>query len=218
MIYSFSSLSCYETCPQQFYRRYIARDALPADTAQTLQGTKVHESIEHALTSATPLPPEWADMEPMIAPVRRKMPLARVEQAIHLNRQFEHAVDKLESGFVAKIDVMVINPETRRAVVIDWKTGKPRKETLQQDCYALAVMLAYPDVEHVTTFNSYVMRGETSKPRDYTRQDIPLLRMELTRRVAQIEADSRWAPRQGIPFPCHYCSAHNCPSHPEFVV
>jgi hypothetical protein len=213
MIYSYSSLNCYENCPKQFFHRYIARDALPYQGVEAEAGTKVHEAIETALKTRQPLPKHMEVYETTISSVRGKINNARIEQTIYLDKSFQYALTKPSAGFVVKLDVLLLSDDGTRAVVMDWKTGKPREDTLQHDCYALGVMRAFPDVLHVTGFNVYLKIGKIGRQLEYARENIQVQQDEIARRIAVIEADQRYAPK---PSPlCHWCSAHKCKYYPK---
>ena len=215
VIYSYSSLNLYKTCPQQFFRKYKAKDMLPYQGAEAAAGTDVHEAIETALKTRQPLPKHMEVFEESISSVRKKIDNARIEQTIYLDHRFVYALVKPPRGFVAKLDVLLVSDDGTRAVVMDWKTGKPREDTLQHDCYALAVFRAFPAVQSVTGFNVYLKTGKIGMPLNYSREAAQGIQDELTRLIARIEADDRWAPAPGKPFPCNWCSAHKCPHYPK---
>ena len=215
MIYSYSSLNLYRTCPQQFYRKYIAKDTPPYQGAEAAAGTDVHEAIETALKTRQPLPKHMEVYEDCISSVRGKIDRARIEQTIFLDEKWRFALTRPIKGFVSKLDVLLISEDGKRAVVMDWKTGKPREDTLQHDCYALAVFRAFPDVQMVTGFNVYLKTGKIGQQLEYSREAAQGIQDRLALMVAQIEADDVWLPKKGVPFPCHWCAAHKCRHYPK---
>jgi hypothetical protein len=213
MIYSYSSLSCYLKCPQQFYRKYRAKDTLPYQGKEAAAGTEVHEAIEAALKTRSPLREPFTVYEETISSVRKRIDNARIEQTIFLDEKFDFALTRPYKGFVAKLDVLLISDDGTRAVVCDWKTGKPYEDTLQHDCYALAVLKAFPKVEKVTGFNVYLKHGKVGKEVVHERASLQAVQNQVARIIAQIEADERWAPS---PSPlCNWCSAHKCKHYPK---
>jgi CRISPR/Cas system-associated exonuclease Cas4 (RecB family) len=213
MIYSYSSLSCYLKCPQQFYRKYKAKDTLPYRSKEVSSGIEIHEAIETALKTRTPLPEPLTIYEETISCVRNRIDNARIEQTIFLDDKFNYAVIKPPKGFVAKLDVLLISNDGRRAVVCDWKSGKPYEDTLQHDCYALAVLKAFPAVEIVTGFNIYLNHGKVGTEVVHERCNLQAVEDKLARIVARIEADERWAPK---PSPlCDWCGANKCGLYPK---
>jgi hypothetical protein len=122
-------------------------------------------------------------------------------------------VTKPVKGFVAKLDVLLISNDGKRAVVCDWKSGKPYEDTLQHDCYALAVLKAFPAVEKVTGFNVYLRHGKVGAEVVHERCNLQVVEDKIARIIAQIEADERWAPK---PSPlCNWCGAHKCVLYPQ---
>ena len=215
MIYSYSSLNLYNTCPQQFYRKYRAKDMLPYVGKEAAAGTDVHEAIEHALKTRSPLPTHLEVFEESISSVRSKINCARIEQVIYLDEAFRFSVTRPERGFVAKLDVLLISEDGTRAVVMDWKTGKPREDTLQHDCYALAVMRAFPQVKVLTGFNVYLSTGKVGPQLEYSREAANGIQQRIATMIARIEADEFWQPNPGKPFPCNWCAAHKCKHYPK---
>lgn len=213
MIYSYSSISLYRNCPRHFFHKYVARDAVPRSHDAAAAGTQVHEAIETALKTRSPLAGGLEIYETTISSVRKKIDHARIEQTIFLDQHFDFAVTKPEKGFVAKLDVLILSEDEKSAMVIDWKTGKPREDTLQHDCYALAVMKAFPGVDRVTGCNVYLKTGTTSKAQTYLREGLPENQGRIAVEVARIEADDHWAMKPG-PL-CNWCSATKCKFHPE---
>ena len=218
VIYSYSSLNLYRTCPQQFYRKYIAKDTLPYQGTEAAAGTDVHEAIETALKTRQPLPKHMEVFEESISSVRKKLDCARIEQTIFLDERFRFALTRPVKGFMAKLDVLLVSEDGKRAVVMDWKTGKPREDTLQHDCYALCVFRAFPDVESITGFNVYLKTGKIGPQLEYSVEAAQGIQERLALMIAQIEADDFWQPKPGSPFPCNWCSAHKCKHYPKEVV
>ena len=213
MIYSYSSLSCYLKCPQQFYRKYKAKDTLPYQSKEASSGVEIHEAIETALKTRTPLPEPLTIYEESISSVRNRIDNARIEQTIFLDHEFNYVVTRPYKGFMAKLDVLLISDDGKRAVVCDWKSGKPNEDTLQHDCYALAVLKAFPAVEKVTGFNVYLKHGKVGNEVVHERCNLQAVEDKIARIIAQIEADTRWVPK---PSPlCNWCSAVKCKFYPK---
>lgn len=213
MIYSYSSLSCYLKCPQQFYRKYKAKDTLPYQSKEASSGTEIHEAIETALKTRKPLPEPLMVYEDSISSVRNRIDNARIEQTIFLDAKFNYALTRPSKGFVAKLDVLLISDDGKRAVVCDWKSGKPYEDTLQYDCYALATLKAFPNVDKVTGFNVYLNHGGVGKEVIHERCNLRAVEDKIARIIAQIEAEERWVPK---PSPlCNWCSAHKCKHYPK---
>jgi CRISPR/Cas system-associated exonuclease Cas4 (RecB family) len=186
---------------------------LPYKGAEAEAGTQVHEAIETALKTRQPLPKHLEVYETTISSVRGKINNARIEQTIYLDKSFQYALTKPLGGFVVKLDVLLLSDDGERAVVMDWKTGKPREDTLQHDCYALGVMRAFPTVLRVTGFNVYLKTGKVGKQLEYERENIQTVQDSLARRIAIIEADKHYAPK---PSPlCNWCSANKCKYYPK---
>ena len=140
--------------------------------------------------------------------MRKKIDNARVEQTLYLDEAFNYVVTRPKRGFVAKIDVLLISDDGRKAVVLDWKTGKPRKDDLQHVCYALAVSKAFPTVKEVAGYNIYLNHGEVGGGFKFESKDFAYLQERVSNIIAMIEADKDYTPRKS-PL-CGWCSAPKC--------
>jgi hypothetical protein len=107
----------------------------------------------------------------------------------------------------AKLDVLILNDDDT-AVVLDLKTGKPRRDDKDQlSMFAFAVMLLFPDVKEVRTELWYSTGGELVNghfKREGIHTGFEFLKQEWLGKAAPMLADTEFLP---IPSPlCAWCS------------
>ena len=115
------------------------------------------------------------------------------------------------------LDVLILDPETLTAQIIDWKTGsvtEARKQLKkgvegqydeQLELYATMVFKVFPWVQEISTHIYYVSAvdvGRTDR-RTYVRADLPGMAAKWARRQQEVNGDKDFAPRIG--FWCSFC-------------
>lgn len=209
---SYSAIAKFQTCPRQFRHLYVLKDVRSEATEASARGVAVHESIEKSIQNGAPLPDELAPLQSYIDQIR-SFPRYDVEIGYGTDSAFNPC--SYDKGYiVGKMDVVLQN--NARAVVLDWKTGKPRDNPLQLQIYAYLVFAHRPDVQEVTTTNIYIAHKAKIAPVTYSRAHIPALRHALAEACAPIELAlerSHWPPK---PSPlCGWCPVRSCQYHPE---
>ena len=85
-----------------------------------------------------------------------------------------------------------------KALIVDYKTGKPHNKHRQLATFALHTFAYYPEVNEVKTCY-YWTQTKTMTPRVYTRADIASMWADLTpdlKQYAQAFKEDIWHPRQ----------------------
>ena len=115
------------------------------------------------------------------------------------------------------LDILVLDPETCTAQVIDWKTGsvtdvkKQLKKGVegqydnQLELYATMVFKVFPWVQEISTHIYYVSAvdvGRTDR-RTYVRAELPGMAAKWKQRQEEVNGDTTFAPRIG--FWCGFC-------------
>lgn len=163
---SFSRLTTFEQCGAKFDYLYVSRRIQDEGNEFTIFGNRVHEALEAAGKATGELVDEDYPME-----VRAHIELIRRILAQPGEKHFELKVainDKLEScDWMAEdvwirgiLDVLVV--DGKRAVVLDWKTGKVRENMTQLQLFAVLVFLLYPEVEEVRTAFIWLGYGQVT--------------------------------------------------------
>ncbi len=148
--WSYSSVTAFETCPRRFKLTRLTKEVTEPQTEATIHGNEVHKALEKHLTGEQHLPQKYAQYLPLVEKVKAKPGKRLVEFKFALTKSFK------PTEFFAKdawcrgvIDAGVVNEKT--AVVLDWKTGKPKPDHDQLKLFAGATLAMYPYLETVRT-------------------------------------------------------------------
>ncbi len=195
MPYSHSRLNTFETCPRQFYHRYIARDVEFKETVHTKTGTALHAAVEHRLKAdknvSTKLEPEFGDtdieMMYLNAVKVRNQIAARCANHYRQWVELELKYACHDFDFIGYVDWLVQPHERPHSmIIVDWKSGKVRKDFDQLDRYAWLVFENFPKVMRVLGLFAYV-KHDVIKTKTYNRSDADIVRMDVLNRVQNID-------------------------------
>jgi hypothetical protein len=148
--WSYSSLTAFETCPRRFKLTRITKQVQESQTEATLHGNEVHKALENHLKNTKPLPDKYKEYLPLVDRVKATPGKQLVEFKFALTQAFK------PTEFFAKdawcrgvIDVGVVSPKA--AVILDWKTGKPKDDHDQLKLFAAVAFAAYPFINTCRT-------------------------------------------------------------------
>lgn len=213
MNWSYSSLKQYETCPRQYHAVRILRSVPREETEQTLYGTALHEAAEEYVKNQTPLPPQFAFMQPIIDALLGKTGQKLAEHEMALTVHLEPCGWKDPAVWVRGIaDLLIVEEERGKAWIVDYKTGSakyPDKDQL--DLLSLLVFAHFPKIVQVNSALAFVVKGAFVKHRRYITERDELWN-QYRERVAKIlnsQTVDAWPPRQsGL---CRkYCAVTSC--------
>ena len=171
-----TSLNTWLTCPRQFQAKYITKEVVFKPTEASEFGVRVHKSIEDYLTKDIPLSAEAAFCQPVADWVKSYAAQDGVE--LHVEHKLAntapwtsgtpHAPTQWRGrGYGGIADVLLIDHNTRRVIIVDWKTGKRAKDDPTQAqmlalCAAADTHRMYRDV---TTMWVFVKAGDIVRHR-----------------------------------------------------
>lgn len=211
LTHSFSSIKMYMNCPLRYYHQRVRKAVSDPGSEATHYGERIHKFLEDRLKTNTELPQEAAVYEGLVSAILKGMKgELLVEQELTLNAELKPTgwFDK-DAWLRTKIDVLVL--DTKRAAVLDWKTGKRKPDFDQLELYALQIFSHYPEVERVSV--GFVWLKDKAMDREeYLRQDAADLWTKLLAQINRIEKSletSTWPARpSGL---CRFCPArHLC--------
>ena len=211
LTHSFSSIKMYMNCPLRYYHQRVKKAVTDPGSEATHYGERVHKFLEDRLKTNTDLPQEAAVYEGLVTAILKGMKgELLVEQELTLNAELKPTGWFSEDAWLrTKIDVLVL--DTKRAAVLDWKTGKRKPDFDQLELYALQIFSHYPEVERVSV--GFVWLKDKAMDRDeYARQDAAALWEKLLTQINRIEKSLEtdvWPARpSGL---CRFCPArHLC--------
>lgn len=132
--WSISAIKDYEGCPKRYYATRIAKTHRPIETEQLTWGRRVHEHLERRVTENVPLPDSLAHIESVIA--------ALLDGASHVEAELPVALDEhgaacdWSSAWLRGIIDLAVFDNDGRALILDYKTGKRRRDFDQLRCYS----------------------------------------------------------------------------------
>lgn len=143
--WTYSNLDKFETCPRQYYSVKVAREFADPPTVHSEWGERVHSAFEHRIKSGTELPEGMRQWTSIVDQIRARPGHKLTECKMAVTAGYAPASwDAAWSRGI--IDVLIVG--TKRAAVLDWKTGK-RKPSEQLMLYAGFVFAHYPEVQEV---------------------------------------------------------------------
>lgn len=211
LTHSFSSIKMYMNCPLRYYHQRVKKAVTDPGNEATHYGERVHKFLEDRLKTNADLPQEAAQYEGLTSAILKGMQgELLVEQELTLNAELKPTgwFDP-DAWLRTKIDVLVL--DTKRAAVLDWKTGKRKPDFDQLELYALQIFSHYPEVERVSV--GFVWLKDKAMDRDeYARQDAAAMWEKLLTQIKRIEKSLEtdvWPARpSGL---CRFCPArHLC--------
>ena len=171
--WSFSSLTAFETCPRRYYLTKVAKTISEPQTAATVHGNEVHRALENAVSGKEPLAEKYSSYSGVVTLIRKTEGKKLVEQKFALTNTFKPTGYSAADAWVRGIiDLTVVNPKT--AVVLDYKTGKPKLDQDQLKLFAAATFAAHPYVETVKTGFVWLAYNRIDSS-EFSRQDVPLI-------------------------------------------
>lgn len=220
--WSYSALQLFETCPRKFQALRITKEVKDSETEALRWGNWLHKQFEDYVKASGQfvIPKEIERyrklLDLIISLPGEKYPEYQVGLTVDLKMTGFFAKDVWTRG---KLDVLILNGTT--AIVLDYKTGKPKHDDTQAKLFALYVFALYPHVEEVKSGFVWVGEGVTN-PIDlktYTRKDATLMWGEFLPRIKLFEEahkTNQWPVRpSGL---CkNYCPVKTCPHNGGFT-
>lgn len=194
--WSFSSLTKYETCPRQYYVVKVLKAVVEPPTVHTEWGVKVHEALEYRVRDKTPLPKDLQQFEHVAAQFDDKRGRVFTELEMALTRNLTPtewaATDCWYRGI---IDVGV--DYGKRAVLMDYKTGKVKSDHDQMNLFAAAYAMLAPEVQEFRTGYIWLAHDKLTR-KDISREEVPAIWNDFRGRVNRLQASydkDKWLPK-----------------------
>ena len=184
--WSYSALTSFETCPKRHYLTRVSKEVVEKQSDAMAWGNEVHGALDRRL-KGQPLPLRMAAYEPLVLSIEAKNGVVTSEQKMGLTESFE------PTGYFTKganatwcrviTDFTVIKGD--KAMVGDWKTGKPTPASSQLALCAAATFAFNPEVNTIATSFVWLQHGNTTNA-IYTRADIPGIWNDFLPRVRRM--------------------------------
>lgn len=149
-VYSYSSISKFETCPYQWEAQYVLKTIKFIPNETTTWGQETHDALDKRLKTKQPLPERFMMFEKYAKAVEALPGTLKSEYEMALDAEGNRVGwwDKTayERG---KSDVSVFHDD--RCQIVDWKTGSYRPNTEELDYFSLLTFKIHPEVEKIKT-------------------------------------------------------------------
>lgn len=211
--WTYTKVKNYETCPKRHYEYDVAKNIKEPETPQLREGNDMHAAFEARIKKGEELPLGLTQHEAMLASVINAPGKTYGEQKLALTQDF------MPVGFFGKnvwlrvvIDCAKVNGD--KAMVFDWKSGKPSEDTTQLQINAAVIFHHLPTVQRVRAALVFVNHDKIEKA-EFVREDLTEMWSEILPRVRAVErarAEMNFPPKpSGL---CKkYCAVTSCPYH-----
>jgi hypothetical protein len=206
--WSFSKYNSYETCPLRHYEVDICKNWSDGDSEVLKWGTAVHEAIANCLQGKADLPKEMEAYQKWVDRVITGPGELHVEQKYALDRSFSPCSWFSPTAWVRAIgDAVRVDDVV--ALGLDWKTGKPKEDSIQLAILAQCLFSYYPTVKLVRTEFVWLAEGDATTSKTFSRDDIAKFwRDGMLAKVAAMEEATKLG--NFPPRPSGLCKRH-CP-------
>jgi hypothetical protein len=213
--HSYTSISTYDTCPKQYYAKYVSKEVKFQPTEATLYGDRMHKAMEFRLRDKTPLPPEFLGLESVAAAVEAMPGTLLVEESFAITREGENTTFFGSNVWLrGKGDATIFNAAKASLAVFDWKTGKPVKDELQLHIMTALAKRRYPQAETIRTAFVYTKTGEIEK--EVIRSEtVPEIEQNIANKIHRIEVahEKNLFPPQPSGLCKNWCQVTSCQFH-----
>lgn len=211
--WSFSSLDTHVTCARKYHEERVLKTVVDVETEAQRKGTADHKAFEDRIRDKVPLPADLLIHEPFMQKIEAYGGEVFCERKVGLTRQLKpcdfFAPDVWWRGV---LDVQIKLPNGR-AVVIDYKTGRPHNKMRQLHLFSVYCFIEGAD--QVETMFYW-----TRQPQQPTRIILPKAQLgpimkglvpDLSNYVQAFKLDI-WPPKpNGL---CqNYCGVVGCEHH-----
>lgn len=202
--WSFSRWKVFNDCRARYEYQHLQKLEQP-DSPHLERGTYVHKLAEDFLDTPRQgkVPAELKEFADELKAIRKAG--AQAEQTLAFTKTWQETVydDWANCWLRVKIDAL-IDVDEDEATVIDFKTGKPWKDTADQsELYAVAVFQRFPNVQTVDAEFWYVDSGEVV-PYYYSRKDFKKLKQKWNARATEMLKARQFPPTKDA-YKCKYC-------------
>ena len=215
--FTYSSLSRFITCPKQYEAHHVLKYIPFADTSATLYGKDLHLAAENYIGKGEELPERFIFVKKFLDTINsiKGRKLCEYKLAVaKTDTGYEYCDYEAPERYWRGIaDLVIVDADSKKAYIVDYKTGKSAKyaDTKQLALLAAAVFLEFPYIETIKGMLLFVVANEMVKE-EYTYEN----RLGIFDKLAPVLAQRSVAYETGIfnPIPnglCKkWCQATRC--------
>lgn len=203
--WSYSRWKVFNDCRARYEFQFLQKLEQPG-SIHLERGTFVHKLAEDFLDDKkqAKVPKELKEFADELKAIRKAG--ATAEQTLAFTKSWQETTfdDWVGCWLRIKIDAYLEVDDEGTATVIDFKTGKPWKDTAEQsELYAVGVFQRFPDVQAVDAEFWYTDSGEVV-PYFYSRKDFKKLKQKWQARAQEMLAAKQF-PFNKDAYKCKFC-------------
>lgn len=150
VVWSYSLLNNYLTCPKQTHARYITKELKYEESPEAAYGNRVHSAAETALKLKQFPPVPYDNMERFFHDIYA-IPHIELEpeQKVGVDRDWKYTAFFADNVWGrGKLDApIIVNYET--AILFDWKSGNVREDPFELEVQAVLLKAKYPTLTNI---------------------------------------------------------------------
>lgn len=209
--WSYSSLRNFETCALRYQNYDILHSVKEPVSGPMADGKKIHDAFRAHVAEGVSLPTGLTMFEPVLEKLSQAKGEVLAEQKLALTEDLRPTAF-FGPGVWFRTVLDYLNVKDTAAVIIDYKTGKPRDgEELQLELAACTVFAYRPGIRRVKTGFLYTQTGQIVR-HEYTRDHAMGIWEKVLPRVNkmfQAGIDNDYQPKPG--YLCkNWCAVVSC--------
>jgi hypothetical protein len=215
--WSHSALKDYEGCARRYHEVKVLKKYPFQETEATRYGTDVHAAIEHYIVDGTPIPPKYAQFQPVVDALLAKPGRKLAEYEMGVTHDLQPTGFKSADVWVRGIaDILIVDDDNLTAWVGDWKTGNNKYPDRDQlVLMSLMVFVHFPHIRKVNSALLFIVKDDMVKMQ-MTRDQAEAFWWKYRERVARLEgsfSNDVWNPTS-TPL-CGWCQVTGCEFNPK---
>lgn len=194
--WSYSSLTAFEQCPRRYKLTRIDKTVSEPPTTATTHGNEVHKALELAVRDTTALPDKFKQYTPLVEMVRNSPGVKKTETKFGLTRSFTPTDFWAKDVWVRGVlDLAILQSES--AIVLDWKTGKPKVDSDQLKLFAAATLALYPRISTVKTGYAWLTHNRLDTETHHRGDEVEIWKQFIPRvqRVDEALSSGKYPPK-----------------------
>jgi PD-(D/E)XK nuclease superfamily len=174
IVYSYSAIKQFLTCPRQFAEVKIWKNVVTAPTSATDFGVRAHSAFEDFIAKGTPLPADMCAYQKLADTLNAAPGQKHCEIKYGLTAAMEPCAFFGHGVRIRGVADLTVRNGTK-VHIVDYKSGKDtRPDTSQLELMALMEFAANPECQEVTGALLFFIAGSMTK-NVWTRDDVPRL-------------------------------------------
>lgn len=216
--WSYSSYKTFITCPLQYKHKYVLKDVKDPGNDASRYGTAVHLALEQLVRDGLPLPDQFQQFMPMVAPVLAWRGEMHCEFKMALGFDLKPC-DFWDKNYFVRGVADIAYVKGTRGRVLDWKSGKSAKyaDIKQLELMALMMFKHFPQLERIDGALLFLVANKPIRA-TFLKSDSKAAWMrwlyEVSRMEKALELDN-FGPRPNNL--CRFCPVKSCEFHPDRI-